>query len=845
MRAEAGIVNGFGIPLAWRLFRHEARRGELTIILLAILLSVASVLSLSLFSERLQVALTERSSEFLAADRLLGSDQPIPDAWRDKAHSLGLQSALRVQMRSMVFAGDNMMLADVRAVDDAYPLKGRVMLSEAPFGEAYATSELPGPNQVWMASRLYQVLGVAPGDRVEIGDKTFTASGVIIELPDGGFNVFGGEPQVLMRLSDLAETGITGPGSRTDYDLMLSGDDASLEAYFTWLQPQLNREVHFWRSVKDDESPLGRAVNRAERYFLLASLLAIVLASVSIAVAAQRYSKRHYDPVAIMKTLGASAALVRRIYLIQILFIALLGIALGSLAGFVLQHLIGVAIADRVPIALDTWHWRPFAVAVFTGLVCALLFSLYPLLKLFSVPPLRVLRRDLDATTQSRLIQFGASGVAIFVLMWAYSGDWLISVILLGSGLLLVALLMLVTLGLIMVGRRLGEGRMGPWQLAWARIRRRAMDNAVQLISFAVTILLLLIVLVMRNDMVRQWQEQLPEGTPNYFMINITDAQLPALSAHFAELGVALDAFYPVVRGRFAAINDEGVRTAVSKESEQEERGRQGLGREANLTWSDTLQHENRVIAGRWHADAPSGQHYRVSVEARVAERLGIVLGDKLTFNIGSEVVEAVVSSLREVNWQTMQPNFFFVLEPAAMQAFSPTYITSFHLATDQKAQLARLMTPFPTVSLFDVDARINQLRSIVTQVSMAVEFILVLVLCAGALVLVAQVQASMEERQQELAILRTLGARGSVIRQSVILEFVIIGLVAGIMAAGTNEIALYGLQTQVFNMQASIHWQYWYLAPLCGALMVGVLGALSCWRLLSFNTAQLLRQIT
>ncbi|MDF2178825.1 cell division protein FtsX [Aliiglaciecola sp. CAU 1673] len=847
MSSNAKPSQGWGMNLAWRLFRHEARRGELTIILLAIVLSVASVLSLSLFSERLQSALTERSSEFLAADRLLGSDSPVPQEWRAKANEMGLQTAMRVQMRSMVFAGDKMMLADVRAVDNAYPLKGKIKLSDTPFGEAFATSDSPQAGQVWMASRLYQVLGVSLGDKVEIGDSIFVASGVIIELPDGGFNVFGGEPQVLMPLSELAQTGITGPGSRTDYDLMLSGDDSALDQYYQWLEPRLDRELHYWRSVKDDESPLGRAVNRAERYFLLASLLAIVLASVSIAVAAQRYSKRHYDPVAIMKTLGASGTLVRRIYLLQVLFITVLGIVLGSLAGFVIQHLIGLAIAAKVPIALDAWHWRPFAVAVFTGVICAMLFSLYPLIKLFSVPPLRVLRRDLDASVQSRLIQFLAAGSAIFALMWAYSGDLLISLILLGTGLVLVTVLMLVTMGLIALGKRLGEGRMGAWQLAWARIKRRAMDNSVQLISFAVTILLLLIVLVMRNDMVKQWQEQLPVGTPNYFMINITETQLPVLAKHFEEQGVEVETFYPVIRGRFAAINDETVRTAMSKESEQEERqdrGRQGLGREANLTWSNSLQHENHVVAGKWHGEEDKAEFWRVSVEARVAERLGIKLGDKLSFNIGSEVVEAVVTSLREVNWQTMQPNFFFVLEPEAMQAFSPTYITSFHLDSERKSALAELMAPFPTVSLFDVDARINQLRSIVSQVSMAVEFILVLVLCAGALVLVAQVQSSMEERQQELAILRTLGAKGRLIRLSVILEFIIIGSVSGVMAAMTNELALYGLQTQVFNMEANWHLQYWWLAPVCGALLVGVLGALSCWRLLSLNTGQLLRRL-
>ncbi|GAA0356579.1 FtsX-like permease family protein [Bowmanella denitrificans] len=837
-------VDAMSLSLSWRLFRHEARRGELTVILLAIVLSVASVLSLSLFSERLQSALTDKSAEFLAADRLLGSDKPVPPEWLEEATQRGLKVAQRNQLRSMAFANDKMMLADVRAVDKQYPLKGKVKISETPFGLPQVTDSLPQPGEVWIGSRLFQVLGVNLGDQLEIGDKAFVITQAVIELPDGGFSLFGGDPVVLMNQSDLAATNVTGPGSRTDYDYLFAGDDAALDDYYEYLKPQLNREIHYWRSVKDDDSPLGRSVKRAEQYFLLASLLAIVLAAVSIAVAAQRYSQRHYDPVAIMKTLGASAALVRRVYLLQILFITALGILIGGIVGYGVQQFIASLIAEKVQVALDSWYWRPFLIAVFTGLVCAMLFSLYPLMKLFSVPPLRVLRRDLGASMGSRSVQFAVAGLAIFLLMWAYSGNLTISAILLACGLLLVVALMLVTLGLIALGRKLGQARMGAWQLAWARISRRAMDNSVQLISFAVTIMLLLVVLVMRNDMVQQWRDQLPEGTPNYFMINITEGQLPQLEQHFLARGVKVEHFYPVVRGRFAAINDETIRTDVSKEADSNSRGRQGLGREANLTWSNQLQHENHVVEGQWHGGAAPGEEPRVSVEKEVAERLDIKMGDRLTFNIGSEVVRARVTSIREVNWQTMQPNFFFVLEPYAMAEFSPTYITSFHLDTEHKAKLAELMAPFPTVSLFDVDARINQLRSIVEQVSMAVEFILFLVLCAGTLVLVAQVQASMDERMQELAILRTLGARGILIRMSVVLEFVIIGSVAGFMAAMANELALYLLQTQVFNMQAGFHFQFWLLAPLVGALVVGILGALSCWRLLSFNTSDLLRRM-
>ncbi|MGB2263955.1 MAG: ABC transporter permease, partial [Glaciecola sp.] len=550
-------------------------------------------------------------------------------------------------------------------------------------------------------------------------------------------------------------------------------------------------------------------------------------------------------------TLGASTATIRKVYLYQIVFIALLGIVIGAIVGFVLQQLVVSALADTVEVSLQVWYWRPLLIAIFTGSVCALLFCLYPLLGLFSIPPLRVLRRDIASSFSARGGQYLTAGGAILLLMWVYSQNLKISLILFVSGLILVGLLLAATFGLIALGRVLGTGRMGAWQLAWARIKRRSLDNSVQLISFALTIMLLLVVLVMRNDIVQQWRDQLPTGTANYFLANVTEEQRPNLVQHFADNGIETDGLYPVSRGRFVKINDEILRNDITKEEEDTtNETRRGMGREANLTWDTTLQMGNEVIAGQWHGEwTPETSElgdgiYPVSIEERVGKRMRIGMGDQLTFNIGSEIVTVEVTSIRTVNWQTMQPNFFFVLHPMAMEAFRASYITSFYLPPERKPELTRLMAPFASVTMFDVDARINQVRSIIDQVSAAIEFILILVLVAGSLVLIAQVQASMDERQRELAILRTLGAKGRMIRASVIYEFLIIGSVAGFMAALANEVSLYLLQTQIFQMQSSLHIEYWVIAPLTGAVVVGLLGAASCWRLLSMNTQVLLRKM-
>ncbi len=652
--------------LAWRLFKHEAKRGELSIILFAIILSVAAVLSLSLFSERLQGALTDRSAEFIAADRQLSARAPLDPEWVSAAHSYNLATALQTSTRSMAFANDELALVDLRAVSEDYPLKGTIKLAPELFATGVATDHIPASGEAWMDSRLFQLLEVSLGDKIELGEAQFTITQVLSEIPDGGFSVFNADPMVLINLSDIAATKVTGPGSRVNYKVYFTGDDNDLDNYFDELSPQLDRQVHRWLSVQDDTSPIGESVARAEQFFLLASLLAIVLAAVAIGVAAQRYAQRHFDPVAIMKTLGASTATIRKVYLYQIVFIALLGIVIGAIVGFVLQQLVVSALADTVEVSLQVWYWRPLLIAIFTGSVCALLFCLYPLLGLFSIPPLRVLRRDIASSFSARGGQYLTAGGAILLLMWVYSQNLKISLILFVSGLILVGLLLAATFGLIALGRVLGTGRMGAWQLAWARIKRRSLDNSVQLISFALTIMLLLVVLVMRNDIVQQWRDQLPTGTANYFLANVTEEQRPNLVQHFADNGIETDGLYPVSRGRFVKINDEILRNDITKEEEDTtNETRRGMGREANLTWDTTLQMGNEVIAGQWHGEwTPETSElgdgiYPVSIEERVGKRMRIGMGDQLTFNIGSEIVTVEVTSIRTVNWQTMQPNFF------------------------------------------------------------------------------------------------------------------------------------------------------------------------------------------
>lgn len=832
--------------ISWRLLKHELRRGELTIMAAAIVLSVTAVLSLALFTDRLQAGLTERSAEFLAADRVLSSRRDVSEDWIARAQAEGLQTAQRVVFNSMAFAGEQLALVDVKAVSDGYPLRGELRVAEQPYAQDTLAEGLPAADEAWVAAALFQELQLEIGDTIEIGDSGFTVTKVLTYEPDVGFSVFTDSPNVLINYSELAATGLIQPGSRVRFNVLYAGEPAALDAYEEWLRPQLNDDTHNWRSVEDGDSPLARSLRRAERFMLLASLLGVVLAATAVAVAAQRYCQRNYDVVAIFKTMGAQRSQIQKIFILHLLLLTTFSIGIGVALGWLIQSQVVDLVAQYFDVNLPPGSGRGYLLAIGTGLVSAVMFTLYPLLRLVGIPPLRVLNRQLTGTDRLRWLHWVASGGTIYLLLWLYSQQWLLSTALFVGGALAAVLLLLVGRLFIRASRQAGMQAGSAWRLAMAGLQRRAQANSVQMLSFSTAIMLLLLVLALRHELLADWQRQLPDDAPNYFLINVAEDDVEQLQHRFAERDIAAEDMYPIVPGRMTAVNGVPVVDEVSKEereSDAEVQGeqREGFGRELSLTWRDTLPPNNEITAGEWWGENAEPQ---VSIESEVAERMRVGLGDELEFNIGGEVFTVPITSIREVNWGSLQPNFFMIFNTSTLEEFPATYISSFNLPQERKSELYELFKPFPQVSLIDLDAIMDQLREVIEQVSVAILFVLILVIVAGILVLLAQVQASLEEREKELVILRTLGAPAKLLSRAVTYEFVILGAISGLIATLAMELSLYILQTQVFELGATFHWRFWLVGPLAGAVIVGLMGRIACARLIRRNTAQLIRRL-
>ena len=828
------------VKLAFKLFSREFRRGELTIIFAAIALAVLTVFSLSSITERIGLNLSQKSSDFIAADRRLSSNHAFNSAVITKANTLGLKTAQMLYFDSMLFANDELVLGSVKAATNEYPIRGKITIKDDLNSQSYEVNSGPEVGSVWLSEGLFYTLKVQVGDSVELGAGIFNISKVLVKEPDAPFFSLSGNKRVLINYADIKTTQAVQPGSRVFHRLLFGGTEEALSDYYAWLKPQL-KSNQTWEGIKDRQSPLGKNLERAEQFLLLAGLFGIMLAAVAMAVSAKRYCERQYDPVAMMKTLGGSRRVIRNIFLLHLSLVTFFSIVVGLAVGFILQSIGADYLANFMDTTLPQAGVRPWLLSSFIGVFCSLMFSLKPLLDLFDIPPLRVLRRSLGDTLAISRLHISLSLLTIFTLMWFFSGDIVTTLILFSSTLLVAVILFGFSRLLFSAGRKLGLRPGTSWSLAIATLQKRANANAIQLISFALAIKLMLFLVVLKSDIIDDWQMQVPPDAPNMFIINIAKDEVEPIKQFFIEKDIPHEIFFPVFKGRVNAVNGEELSRRVSKQEGEEvnEDARDGVNREPNLTWLDTLPDGNEITEGEWFS---GGDEIEVSVFDGWQDKLDLELGDVITFLVNEQLIDAKITSFRKVDWGTLKPNFVMILSPNMAGAVPVTYFTAAQLLDKHTKDISLLLQRYPTISMIDIKARIDQAKSIISQVSLAIGFVLSIVLISGSLVLISQVQASLAERMQEVVILRTLGAKARLIKLATLYEFMMLGGISGLVAAVVSDITLLVIQQQLFNVEGKLHFYIWLLGPISGAIFVATIGYFMVANTMRKNTQSLLR---
>ncbi|MEM6302197.1 MAG: FtsX-like permease family protein [Pseudomonadota bacterium] len=819
--------------LLLRMLLRDWRGGELSILLLALILAVTMVSGISGFASALKNALRQESHSFLAADLAIRDARPLPSEWTTLALERGLNTAEILTFPSMTFSSEGaMVLSSVKAVSDAYPLRGFLRLSDSPFGELREAVGAPERGTVWLEPRLFALLAVEVGDSVEIGQASFRVAGAVRSEPDRAGGFLGVGPRVMLHADDIPATGVVQPGSRVSYRRLYAGDPAIVAQFADELAALLQPGQEL-QSVETSQPSVAQALERAERFLLLAGSLAVVLASIAVALASRRYAQRHQKHVALLKSLGSSSGRVRTLYAGSLALTWAVGLLLGWFAAWGLQSLALQAFAEQLTVTPSILTPRPYLVGAVTALVCVSCFAWPSLSRLAVVSPLRVLRSDLpvQASGESRdyLIAIGAIGLLMF---W-YSADFELTLVVL-AGLMGIAIIGgLIAYLLLRGGREAGTQAGSIWRLALASLLRHGVGNALQLVVFAVAIMLLLLLGLLRTSLLDGWQQQLPDDAPNHFVLNLAPEEVDDVAALLDGASIRRESLYPMLRGRIVAVNEEPLPFEAEPDEPQQ--------RESNFTWSNQLPTGNELVEGRWWSP---GETNFVSIEAEFAENMGIELGDQLQLRIGAAQLEAEVLSLRKLDWESFKPNFFMVFPKDFLSGYPTTYMTSFFLPPEQKSFLNELLKQHPTATVIEVDAIMEQLRSTLAQVSNAIELVLLLVLGAGALVLVAGVQSTTDLRMRESALLRALGARRNHLLGSVAIEFAALGAMAGLLAVVAGESAFWALQSFAFELDYKPTPGLWPLAMLTAVGLITALGLWSCRRVVSVEPIRVLREL-
>jgi putative ABC transport system permease protein len=808
--------------LSLRMLGREWRSGELGVLLLALSVAVAALTGVGFLVNRIGQAVDRQATEVLAADLRLESARPLEPRYLAEAARRGLRTARATTVLSVVFRGDRDQLSNVRAVSDEYPLRGKVGVAGEAFAPGTPIDAVPGRGEAWPDSKLLAAIGARVGDEVTIGSGTFRITRVLITRPDQGGNFTDLAPSVIVNLVDLDSTRLLQPGSRARFAQLFAGGRDAVESFKTWLEGNKQRGERLL-DVTETSPQIKNALDRSGRFLSLASLVAVLLCAIAVAMAARRYVERHLDSVALMKTLGATRALTLGVSLLQLLLIAIAAAMLGSAAGFLAQDWLLRALHDLLPADLPAADFTPIGLGFLTSIAVLAGFALPPLLQLARVPAIRVLRRDVGPPPPLLWLAFAPAVAAVVFLVYWVVRDVRIFLGFVG-GLAAFVLLLALAGSLLVRLAAVFRGSVGvSWRYGVANLSRRRGESVVQIVAFGLGMMVLLLLAVVRNSLLEDWRKSLPLDLPNYFFINIAPGDRDDFVSYLAARGARTSRVMPMIRARLTAINGADVETLQFASS----RGEGFARREQNITWQAQLGSDNRIVQGQWWA--PTEQHAKlVSVSTEMQEALGLKLGDKLSFDVAGEQYDAAVSSVRKVKWDSFQPNFFLVFAPGLLDGSAGTWMTSAYFKPGESRAIADLVRRFPGVSVFDLDDLLARVRSVIDKAVLAVQSVFLFTLFAGLTVLLAAVQATRDERRYESAMLRTLGASRATVTLGVIAEFAALGMLSGLLAAIGAQVAGYFLARQVLEVSYGFDPSLWLIGIVGGGLLVATSGWLA-----------------
>jgi putative ABC transport system permease protein len=823
------------LNLAFTLLKRDWRAGEMRLLVMALLIAVTAVTTVSFFANRMQRALSDQAAELIGADLLLIADHSLLQSFKNKAQELKLQQTSLVLFPSTVSKSDAVQLVELKAVEAGYPLRGKLKIADSS-SAARETTDIPKPGTVWIDERLQNRLNLKIGDTIDVGLKKFTIAALLTWEPDNAVSLFNVAPRLMMNLADIPATGLIQNGSRVSYRLLVGGKESDIDQYRAWAKNNLGRGERI-EGVRDARPEIRSALERAETFLGLAALVSVILAGIVIALASWRHRERHLDSAAVMRCLGAAQDMILKLYALQFLIVGLLGSLLACLFGYLAHEILLRQFSGIVQGTLPAPSLVPVLEGVATGMILLFGFALPPLLRLRNVPALRVIRRELGTIKGADAIAYIAGlGTVILLLFWKAT-DLKLGAYVIGGLILLVAMCSGLALLLIYLLRRYREHANATWCFSLAALSRHTQSTIVQIVSLGLGIMVLLLLTLVRADLLESWRTTLPKDAPNRFIIGIQPDQIAPMKKFFSDRKYPVPELFPMVRGRLVMINDKN----VSGADYADDRAKRLVEREFNLSWGEILPTHNTIVSGKWW-DKNNKDIEQLSVEQGIAETLGIKLGNMLTYEVVGSRFSAKVTSLRKLDWDSFRVNFFVISPPGLLDRYPASYITSFHLPAEQNALIGELIRAFPNFTIIDVAAIMEQVRGLMEKVAGAVQFIFLFTLAAGLLILYAAIVTTQEQRISETAILRALGAKKQQLMRAQIVEFAIIGALTGLIGAFGASVLSFILSKQLLHIPYHFNAWVWLVGLIAGMVGVTLAGLLATRQTLNHPPLQVLR---
>ncbi len=840
------------MSLALRGLMRDWRAGELRLLGLSVVLGVAVLSAVTFLSNRLQATLIRDAAEWLGGDVVLTLDHAPPPSLTQAIERFELQSALTISLPTMGRAmpkqspqeGDSRLVA-LKAVSEGYPLKGQLMVlprehSESNAsaqraavvkhpnnGTAYdimpiATSGIPSPGTVWVDPGALEALNLQVGDELGLGELRLRIDQVLVSEPDRGMGFMTFAPRVLINAKDLPASDLIQPASRVTWRLALTGSASSLERFLQWSDEWLqgpNAKGVRLDTLQSGRPEMRQTLDRAVQFMHLVGLLSALLCAVAVAMAANHFSQAKLTDCALLRVMGQSQSVLTQIFFLEFIAIGVLASALGVLLGWS-THWGFVSVLERwLEKSLAMGDWSPAVHGMGSGLLLLMAFGMPPVLQLASVPPLRVIRRELG---QIRASSAGVwlLGLAGFVgLMLRLSDDLKLGALVVG-GFMLAVLAFAAWAGLALWLLKTVQSKVAvPFTLALAtrQLASRPGLTMLQVGALSTGLLALIAMTMLRTDLIQGWRSATPADAPNRFVINIQNDQAQAFADHLRAKGIERWDWYPMLRGRLVAINDREIRP----EEFSDQRAKSRIEREQNLSYANAMPAHNAVVSGVWRANDEEG----LSVEESMAKSLGVGVGDWLSFEMADQVVKAKISSIRRVDGASMHVNFFFMFARERMpDSLAQTFISAFR-APAQKGFDRQLIDQFPNVTNIDVGQTIDQVQSVVSQVVQVIEFLFGFTLLSGLLVLIATVSFNREVRAHDYAVMRALGSGRQQIARLQQLELVGVGALSGFIASVAAMLLGSLLASQVFQFAWTASPIWLVLGTGSGALLAHLAG--------------------